>query len=116
MKLLTWLKKQNEFIPLIAAILLFLYSPTLLHLYDPTAAAYDVGVLQLDILAIIRFCSFMVIVWMTLKVNWLPIRQYFELHFTNDFKHNTTPWQRLKISLSVYFALLFTLALLSRVI
>ena len=113
--LLNWLKKQNEYIPLFAAVLIFWLSPYLLRAIDPTAGSYDVGVLQVNITAIIAFCIFQAIVWMALKVNWCAIRTYFETQFTTDFK-TLTSWQKISVCLSVYFLLLYALVLLSRVI
>lgn len=110
-----WLKKQNEYLPMIIAVLVFYVSPYVLRAIDPTAGTYDVGVLQVIILTIIMFCVFQSVVWMALKVNWLSIRCYFEDRFSTDFK-TLQPWQKIVISLCVYFSLLFALVLLSRVI
>jgi hypothetical protein len=110
-----WLLKHNEYIPLAAAVILFWFSPYLLRMIDPTAGTYDVGVLQVNITAIIAFCIFQAVVWMALKINWLAIRCYFEDQFINDF-NTLTSWQRISVSLSVYFLLLYALVLLSRVI
>ena len=113
--LITWLKKQNEYLPLIVAIILFYFSPYVLRRIDPTAGTYDVGVLQVIILAVIQFCVYQSVVWMALKINWLPMRCYFEDEFVNDFK-NLKPWQKIAISSCFYLVLLFALVLLSRVI
>jgi hypothetical protein len=114
-RLFRWLQEHNEYVPLFIALLLFLFSPIALRFIDPTAGTYDVGVLQVMILAVISFCVFQAVVWMTLKVNWLPLRKYFEHDFTDDF-FNLTPCQKITISLSVYFFLFLLLVLLSKAI
>ena len=114
-QIIAWLKKQNEYIPLVAAFLIFYFSPRVLRLIDPTAGTYDIGVLQVYITAIIGFCVFQAIVWMALKVNWLTIRNYFENTFITDFK-TLSPWQKIKVSLFVYSLLFLSIVLLSRAI
>ncbi|WP_157799179.1 hypothetical protein [Mucilaginibacter auburnensis] len=107
--------KYNEYLLMAAAILLFWVSPVLLRAIDPTAGSYDIGVLQIPITAIISFCIFQSVVWITLKLNWLSLRTYFEQEFINDFKH-LPAWLKIIISLSVYFLLMFSLVLLNQVI
>nr|WP_213488817.1 hypothetical protein [Mucilaginibacter sp. Bleaf8] len=113
--LIHWLKKHNEYLPLLIAVLLFYFSPYALRMLDPTAGTYDVGVLQVELLAVIYFCIVQAVVWMALKVNWLPLRDYFENEFANHFK-NLSPWQKMCVSLFVYFFLMFSLVILSRAI
>lgn len=110
-----FLVKHSEYLMLLIAVLLFWLSPYVLRQIDPTAGTYDIGVLQTIILAVISFCVFQSLVWFTLKVNWLPIRCYFEDQFTTDFK-NLTPWQKILICSAYYLVLLFALVVLSRVI
>jgi hypothetical protein len=113
--IINWLKKQNEFIPLIIAFLVFYYSPYALRWIDPTAGTYDIGILQVFITAIIGFCTYQAIVWMALNINWPMLRDYFENHFRSDFK-TLTPWQKIQVSLYVYSLLLASIVVLSRVI
>ena len=110
-----YLLKHNEYLLLAAAILIFWLSPFVLRAIDPTAGSYDVGVLQVPITAIISFCIFQSVVWITLKFNWVSLRTYFEEEFIHDFKH-LPPLLKIIVSLLVYFLLMFSLVLLNQII
>ncbi|WP_457126099.1 hypothetical protein [Mucilaginibacter sp. HD30] len=110
-----YLLKHNEYLLLASAILIFWLSPFVLRAIDPTAGSYDVGVLQIPITAIISFCIFQSVVWVTMKLNWLSLRTYFEEEFIYDFKQLPS-WLKIIISLLVYFLLMFSLVLLNQVI
>ncbi|MBB2149175.1 hypothetical protein [Pedobacter gandavensis] len=107
-------KTLKEYTALIVAVLLFFVSPFILHYLDPVAATYDAGVFQVINLAVIQFCVYMAITWTVVKNIWPAIGQYFKTSFNHDFK-DLSKWQKVSISLSVYFLVFLFLVLLSRV-
>jgi hypothetical protein len=111
-KLINWLKGKNEYYLLLFAVLIFWLSPIVLRYLDPTAATFDAGILQVPIIKIFNFCILQTFVWMVIKLVWPQIASYFEIFFENDFLH-LDKWQRLSISLLVYFLLFLILAFVS---
>jgi hypothetical protein len=111
-KLSTALTPFKEWGMLLIAILLFWISPTILRFVDPTAAAFDAGILQIPILKILVFIILQQFVWLNIKVLWPTVHQYFITFFNNDFLH-LQKWERLAIALSVYFVLLALLVFVS---
>ncbi|MGY4385638.1 hypothetical protein ACVWYN_002684 [Pedobacter sp. UYP24] len=109
------LKFIKEYIALIMAFVVFFISPYLLKMIDPTAGAYDAGVLQVIIMAIVQFAVFQAVTWSVVKNIWPAIGLYMKNFFNNEFL-NLSSWQRICVSLFVYFSILAVLVTLSRVI
>lgn len=113
--LINFLKKWNELISIPLAMLIFFISPYLLRSIDPTAGAYDAGIFQILLFAIISFLVCQAMIWIILGMIWPKIREHFETGFNSDFLE-LTPWQRTKTSLLIYFALFFLLVFCTRIL
>ncbi len=74
---------------------------------------YDARVFQAYLLAIIGIFAIHGIVRILMKLIWPTSEEYLEHHFREDFK-TISPWQKLKLSTSIFFAFLFAVAFLTR--
>lgn len=108
-------RNHHEELTLLIAFLLFFLSPPFFRLFDPTAGSYDAGVLQLIILAIVALCVFQSFTWLVMRIVWPSIRAYLENDFVFDF-NTLQPWQKITVSLFVYFLPYLFLVLLYRAI
>ena len=111
--LVSFFKKRHHFITVPAAILVFSVSITVLRWFDPTAATFDAGIFQVPIFAVIQFFIYLAVAWFAFRL----IFGNFYRHLINDMKtdfNNITPWEKLKLSYSVFFFLLAVLAFLAR--
>jgi hypothetical protein len=109
-------KFLKEHVAIIFALISFWVFQYAVRWVDPTAATYDAGVLQIPVTTIIYFTIFQWAVWQVVKNLWPKQGEYFKTKFNIDFEGGLTPWQRVKASLFLYFALFAALVLLSRVI
>jgi hypothetical protein len=90
--------------------LIWAASVPILRMFDPTAAVFDAGIFQIPIYGTILFVFALFISWQTLRVIYSSMHWYLKKEFKNDFP-NFTPWQKTLVSLSVFFLLLFLLAM-----
>ena len=113
-----FLSKWNELILIPLAILLWSFSAPFLRLFDETAAAYDAGIYQIILFAIIQMFVLHSIVRIIMRLQWPSLDNYLANLFNDDFEvhRNLTPYQKICVSLFVFFLLLFALVLLSRVL
>lgn len=109
----TTIKFFKEYAALFAALVLFLASPYIIRIFYPTAGAYDPGVLQLQAITIFTYAVYQAITWSITKGIWPAIGKYMKSGFNNDFL-NLEPWQKIKVSLFVFFSILALLVLLSK--
>src|SRR5574344_1780664 len=81
----------------------------ILRWIDPTAAIFDLGIFMIPVYAIIIFLISTFFVWLFLKKVYGTIYKYLKDHsgFKKDFE-KLTACQKIIISLSVFFLLLFS--------
>ncbi len=103
----------RELSSLAVGLILWIHSAVFLRWIDPTAGMYDAGVFQVYLFAIIGIFILHGIVRILMKLIWPTSEQYLDHHFREDFK-TITPWQKLKLSTSIFFAFLFAVAFLAR--
>ena len=89
----------------------------ILRWIDPTAAIFDLGIFMIPVYAIIIFLISTFFVWLFLKKVYGTIYKYLkdETGFKKDFE-TLTSCQKIIISLSVFFLLLFSLVALMGVL
>ena len=114
-KVRSFAKVWREFSSILVGLLLWFNSPILLRMLDPTAGIYDAGVFQIYLFAIIGLYILHGVVRILMKLIWPASDHYLDKQFAQDFQL-IAPWQKLKLSVSVFFALLFALVLLARVL
>ena len=85
-------------------------SVPLLRLIDPTAAVFDAGIFQIPLYGVILLVFALFITWHTVRIIFGTIQKYLKTEFKTDFI-KLTKWQKITLSFSVFFALLFVLAL-----
>ena len=110
-----YLQVWRELSSLVVALFLWANSAWLLHMIDPTAATYDAGVFQVYLFAIIGLFILHGVVRILMKLIWPTSDNYLDHEFANDFK-TITKWQKLKLSTFIFFAFLYAVVLLARVI
>jgi hypothetical protein len=77
-KLIKFLKDWNELAGLPLALILFMISPSILRLVDPTAATFDAGVLQVIILGVIAFLVASALSWLMVKLTFPQLYRYLD--------------------------------------
>ncbi|PTB97998.1 hypothetical protein C9994_00125 [Marivirga lumbricoides] len=110
-----YLKVWRELSSIVIAFVLWVNSSWLLRKLDPTAATYDAGIFQVYLFAIIGLFLLHGIVRILMKLIWPTSDDYLDNRFAQDFK-TITAWQKLKLSTSIFFALLFAAVLLARIL
>lgn len=110
-----YIKVWRELSSILVALFLWANSAWFLHLIDPTAATYDAGVFQVYLFAIIGLFILHGVVRILMKLIWPTSDDYLDHEFAKDFK-TITKWQKLKLSTFIFFAFLFAVVLLARVI
>ena len=93
-------------IAIVALALLFTFAGPLLRQLDPTAAAVDIGVVSLVLLALLALALFVGVSRWLLGLLWPVLRDYHHHHFTPNFK-SLQPWQKLGFYLVIFFGLLY---------
>jgi hypothetical protein len=114
-KVRSFAKVWREFSSILVGLLLWFNSPILLRMLDPTAGTYDAGVFQIYLFAVIGLYILHGVVRILMKLIWPTSDHYLDNQFAHDFQL-IAPWQKLKLSVSIFFALLFALVLLARVL
>ena len=107
-----FIKSWSEVVTIPVGLLLWWLSPNILRWLDPEAGLYDAGVFQNPLFAIIQLLIFSGIIRIVMKLSWSVLDDYLDNHFANTF-NSLTSWQKLKLSVCVFLALLYTLAMLS---
>ncbi|WP_010182645.1 hypothetical protein [Aquimarina agarilytica] len=110
-----YFKVWREFSSLAVGLFLWLQSATFLRWIDPTAGTYDAGIFQVYLFAIIGLFILHGVIRILMKLIWPTSENYLDNQFTHDFK-TITPWQKLKLSTSIFFGFLFAVVLLARVL
>ena len=110
-----YLKVWRELFSLAVGLLLWVKSGILLRYLDPTAGTYDAGIFQVYLFAIIGLFVLHGIVRILMKLIWPSMDNYLDHEFKQDFQ-TLSPWQKLKLSSSIFFAFLLAVVLLARVI
>lgn len=107
----------NEFITIPIAFILWILSPLLLRMMDPTSAVYDAGIFQVILFTTIQMLFYNGIIWFILKITWPQLYHFLNdiFEFTGDVKGLST-WEKVKIVLSIFAIYFLGIILLSRVI
>ena len=109
----------NEYISIPAGLLLWYFSPMLLHHLDPTAATYDSGIFQIILFTLIQFLIYNGIVWLAIKLNFPGIYKFLSTaveHKSFDSDKSSTPFQKMVIVMWIFTIYFLGIVLLSRVI
>jgi hypothetical protein len=114
-KILRFFARWNELISLPLAVLLWVFSPQLIRMIDPTAGVYDAGIFQIIIFTLIQFFLFTGIAWIYLKMVFPRGYEVLDELFTNPL-NQLSLWQKSKLALGLFSLLLLSLVFLSRVI
>ena len=110
-----YMKVWRELSSMVVGLLLWMQSAVFLHWIDPTAGTYDAGIFQIYLFAVIGLFILHGVVRILMKLIWPSSDDYLDHEFRKDFK-TVTPWQKLKLSTFIFFAFLYAVVLLARVI
>jgi hypothetical protein len=114
-----FLKNEYKKNPQIMWIPIFLgiwaISVPILRWIDPTSGIFDAGIFQIPIYTAILFIVFMFIAWQTIKITFGELFRYAKEKFKEDFQ-KLSEWEKIRLYYSVFFAVLFALVLLARVL
>lgn len=104
------LRKHSEWFILPIAIVIYYLIPYLLRLMDPTAGAYDIGVLQAPFLAIVILYIGVFAVWLGLRISVPEVYRTLDQYLLHVKTLNE--WQRGKFALSFFAVLVICFALI----
>lgn len=110
-----YVKVWRELSSIGIGLLLWMKSHVLLRWIDPTSATYDAGVFQLVLFATISLFVLHGVVRILMKLIWPSMDNYLRNEFANDFK-TIEKWQKLKLSVFIFFAFLLSAVLLAKAI
>ena len=110
-KVSNFLKTYPELLSIPAGFIAWLLIKAALQV-DPENAPLDEGIFMIIPFSFIQFTIYLFISWMYFGVLFGTFRKYMKLDMKTDF-NNLTPWQKIIISYSVFFALVFSLVSLS---
>lgn len=110
-----YVKVWRELSSIGIGLLLWMKSHVLLRWIDPTSATYDAGVFQLVLFATISLFVLHGVVRILMKLIWPSMDNYLRIEFANDFK-TIEKWQKLKLSVFIFFAFLLSAVLLAKAI
>ncbi|MGM0587070.1 MAG: hypothetical protein ACQETE_01530 [Bacteroidota bacterium] len=109
---LTFLWKWNELVIAPVTIFLWWLSDPLIRLIDPTAATFDMGLIQAIIIAFV----FMVVIrglnWLMLLINFPGLYSYIDEQLEEEFC-DLPKTTRVRYALSFYFGSMLLMALLT---
>ena len=106
-------KKHPELITIPSAVLVWIVSVSVLRALDPTSGVFDSGIFQIPIFSIIQAFIYISVAWIILTLVFGTFKKYLTIQLKSDFQE-LKPWQRLKLSYSLFFALVALLAYLAR--
>ncbi|WP_317899428.1 hypothetical protein [Aurantibacillus circumpalustris] len=106
---------KNEAIGIALAVALFLCTPHLLRWIDPTAGAYDAGVLHIIVFSVVAILTFSFLSWVGMQINFGEVFNYVQNGFVKDFK-GLTGWQKICAVLLVYFGYLLAFVAMAKAI
>lgn len=109
----SFFRSYPELLTIPVGFLVWIASIPVLRWFDPTSGVFDAGVFQIPIFAVIQFFIYISIAWMVTGMVYATLRKYLKSDFKTDF-NSLTSWQKIKLSYSVFFALLFVLVYLAR--
>ena len=98
-----FIKNYNEWFSIPIAIIIFAFSPKLLRLFDPTAAAYDAGILHgIALSAIVLLCA-SGIAWFLFKLNFPTLYTYWDDEAELDSINKPNRRVGILLSFGIYF-------------
>ena len=106
-------KKFPELLAIPVGLIVWVLSVSILRWMDPTSGVFDAGVFQIPIFAVIQFFIYTSIAWLALRILYGTISRYLRFEFKSDFKQ-LHPWEKIKLSYTVFFFLLAVLAYLAK--
>lgn len=106
-----FLKENNEFWGIPLGIILFLVTPSLIQAVDPTAAAFDAGVLHALLFALAAVFIIKGAVWLMLWADFPDLYKYLDNLFTKEFRSESPA--RPPLALAVYFMYFLALVILT---
>lgn len=105
-------RRFSEFLFLLLALVVWLLAVPFVRIIDPTAAVFDAGVFMAFVYGIAGVFLTIQVVWFLLWFRFKGVYHFLDKHFSRTFKNDLTSWEKLKLSLSLFFAFLFAQVLL----
>jgi len=106
------IKKVKEYGAIIANLLLFFVAQYVLRWIDPTAGAYDAGVLQSINLSLVKAAVCFTCGWLAFSAFWPDQKNYLKNIFNHEFK-SLSPWQKVLVSCSLLLFYVGSIVLLN---
>ena len=110
-----WLAENNEYWGIPLGLLLFIVAPRALRWCDPTAGAYDAGVLHAAVFAVAAFMILKGVTWLLIRLDFPELYTWLDDWFSSrTFSlHDRIPDRRNALALVVYLGYLAALVILT---
>lgn len=109
--------KWNEYFTIPLALIIWILSPYLIRIIDPTASLYDAGIFQIIIFGSISFLFAHGLVWIVFKLTWPQLYDWLDNRIEELVNNGLiTPYEKLKIILWLFTIYMICAALFYRVI
>ena len=108
-KIQQFIKVNNEWLGLPFALFIYYFTPQVLHQFDETAGAYDIGQLQILSFAVVKVLVASFVAWIGFKLNYPLVYRFFigpmEARILGTEADQLARDQfQVKVSLFIYFA------------
>jgi hypothetical protein len=100
-----FLAKWHELIGIPIAIVMYLTSPHLIRLIDPTAGSYDGSFIQIALMSIVIFFSFTVVARVFIALVFPRMEKHLDLYLFQAL----TQWEKSVLSIVLFLGLLLAL-------
>ena len=115
-KVKAFFKKHHVLLTVPAALLVFAISVPVLRWYDPSSGIFDAGIFQLLIVPPLMLFVFLAVAWLAYKTIFGTHHKYLTTEMKDEFKNNITPWQRQKLTYSIYCFIVVLLVAMAMIV
>ena len=111
-RLLQFVADWNEFWGIPLALFLFIVAPQILRIFDPTAGAYDLSVLQALLFGLAAFMFVKGLVWLLIRMDFPKLYKFLDNRLDAFYLTNYTPKYATLVAVAIYALYLVLLTIL----
>lgn len=111
-RLLHFVADWNEFWGIPIALFLFIVAPQIIRIFDPTAGAYDLSVLQALLFGLAAFMFVKGLVWLLIRMDFPKLYKFLDNRLDAFYLTNYTPKYATLVAVAIYALYLVLLTIL----